>query len=118
MSMTTKEILLMLSDKILGIEEQLEFQHNALHDLTESCTMIAEGLKIFINDFYGDGLDDDKQTPIPVAAPPDFIEKMNDPKYMRELANRFSQGIDELESLEEDLNKVKDEILTGEMGES
>lgn len=118
MKMTTKEIVLLINDRITNIEEQLAFQHRALHDITDSCAMIASGLKTFIDDFYGDDTPKEPQRVIPLAAPEGMVEKMNDPEYMRDLAARFTKEVDDLEALEEELAKVKDEILTGEMGES
>jgi len=118
MSITTKEIVLIINDRITNIEEQLAFQHRALHDLTDSCALIAAGLKTFIDDFYGTDESKETQSIVPLAVPEDMVEKMNDPEYMRDLAKKFSKEIDDLESLEEDLDKVKDEILTGKMGES
>ena len=120
MNMTLKEMMLQFNDRMSYMEEQLEFQHEALHSLTESCALIAEGVRTFIDDFYGPL---DKQKPVasiklPIAVDGDILEKMKDPKYMKKLADKFKKEAESMSELEDELEKIQEQIVKGEMGES
>jgi len=120
MNMTMKEMMLQLNDRMSYMEEQLAYQHEALHSLTESCALIAEGLKRFIDDFYGP-VDIEKpitSIELPIAVDGDILEKMKDPKYMKKMADRFKKKTETMSELEEELEKIQDQIVKGEMGES
>ena len=80
MTMTLKEMMLQLNDRMAYMEEQLAFQHEALHSLTESCSLIAEGVRTFIDDFYGpsDTKIPTKTVKFPIALEGDILEKMKD----------------------------------------
>jgi uncharacterized coiled-coil protein SlyX len=120
MNMTLKEMMLQLNDRMSYMEEQLAYQHEALHSLTESCALIAEGLKRFIDDFYGPPDIDRpvKAIKLPIAIEGDLLEKIRDPKYMKKLADKFKKETKSMSELEEELEKIQDQIVKGEMGES
>ena len=109
-------MMLQLNDRMTYMEEQLAYQHEALHSLTESCAMIAAGLKTFMDDFYGPP--DTKTVKFPIAVEGDILEKMKDPKYMKKLADRFKKEAESMSELEDELEKIQDQIVKGEMGES
>ena len=120
MNMTMKEMMLQLNDRMSYMEEQLEFQHDALHSLTESCALIAEGIKRFMEDFY-----DTEEIPkpisslrLPVAIPEDLMKKIKDPKFLKEFSDIFRKETDSLIELEDELEKIQDQIIKGKMGES
>ena len=119
MNMTLKEMMLQLNDRMTYMEEQLAYQHEALHSLTESCALIAEGVRTFIDDFYGTS-DTSPTTTVkfPIAVEGDILEKMKDPKYMKKLADRFKKEAESMSELEDELEKIQDQIVKGEMGES
>ena len=119
MSMTLKEMMLQLNDRMSYMEEQLEFQHEALHSLTESCSLIAEGVKRFMDDFYSDI---EKPKPpyikLPIAIPKDLLEKIKDPKFLKEFSDVFRKETESIIELEDELEKIQDQIIKGKMGES
>jgi hypothetical protein len=120
MNMTMKEMMLQLNDRMAYMEEQMEHQSHALRSLTESCSLITEGLKRFIDDFYGP-VDIEKpitSIKLPIAVDGDILEKMKDPKYMKKMAERFEKETETMSELEEELEKIQDQIVKGEMGES
>ena len=120
MNMTLKEMMLQLNDRMSYMEEQLAYQHEALHSLTESCALIAEGLKRFIDDFYGPP---DVEKPVasvrlPIAVEGDLLEKIKDPKFLKELGEQFKRDTESMAKFEEELEKIQDQITKGLMGES
>tara|TARA_R100000353_G_scaffold175398_1_gene145645 strand:- start:320 stop:682 length:363 start_codon:yes stop_codon:yes gene_type:complete len=120
MNMTMKEMMLQLNDRMSYMEEHLEHQGHALRSLTESYTLIAEGLKRFIDDFYGPS---DVEKPVasvklPIAVEGNLLEKIKDPKFLKELGERFKKETESMAKLEEELEKIQDQITKGLMGES
>ena len=123
MNMTMKEMMLQLNDRMAYMEEQLDYQHTALHSLTESCSLIAEGLKRFIDDFYGPA---DVENPIrpvasvrlPIAVEGNILEKIKDPEFLKELGEKFKKETESMAKLEEELEKIQEQISKGIMGES
>ena len=123
MNMTMKEMMLQLNDRMSYMEEQLEHQDNALRSLTESCALIAEGLKRFIDDFYGPP---DVESPIrpvasvrlPIAVEGNLLEKIKDPEFLEELREKFKKETESMAKLEDELEKIQEQITKGVMGES
>ena len=120
MNMTLKEMLLQLNDRMSYMEEQLGHQDIALRSLTESCALIAEGLKRFIDDFYGPT---DVEKPVasvrlPIAVEGNILEKIKDPKFLKELGERFKKETESMAKLEEELERIQEQITKGVMGES
>ena len=119
MNMTLKEMMLQLNDRLAYIEEKIEFQHEAVHSLTESCALIAEGIKRFMADFYDDV---EKPKPpyikLPIAIPEDLLEKIKDPKFLKEFSDVFRKETESIIELEDELEKIQDQIIKGKMGES
>ena len=115
MNMTMKEMMLQLNDRMSYIEEQLEYQHTALHSLTESCALIAESVKVFMDDFYGPSA---ASVRLPIAVEGDLLEKIKDPEFLKELSDRFKKETKSMSKLDEELEKIQDQIVKGEMGES
>ena len=120
MSMTTEEMMLRFNDRLTYIEEQLKGQTIALSNLTQSCALIAEGLKRFMDDFYGT---DDVEIPIspvrlPIAVEGNLIEKMKDPKFLKEFGDKFKKETESMIELEKELKDLKEEITKGIIGES
>ncbi len=121
MNMTMKEMMLQLNDRLAYIEEQMAGQNAALANLTESCTLIAESVKVFIDDFYGTS--DEIPEPIasvrlPLAVEGDLLEKIQDPEFMEKLGNKLKKQTDSMIKLEEELEKVQDQIVKGKVGEA
>ena len=88
MNMTMKEMMLQLNDRMSYMEEQLGHQDIALRSLTESCALIAEGLKRFIDDFYGPPEVDRPIKPVasvrlPIAVEGSLLEKIKDPEFLK-----------------------------------
>ena len=120
MNMTMKEMMLQLNDRMAYMEEHIEHQGHALRSLTESCALIAEGLKRFIDDFYGPP---DVEKPVasvrlPIAVEGDLLEKIKDPKFLKELGEKFKRDTESMVKLEEELEKIQEQITKGIMGES
>ena len=120
MGMTLKEMMLQLNDRLAYIEEQMHGQNVALANLTESCHLMAEGMKVFMEDFYGT---EEVPKPItsirlPVAIPEDLMQKIKDPKFLKEFSDIFRKETDSLIELEDELEKIQDQIIKGKMGES
>tara|TARA_R110000824_G_scaffold354753_1_gene541860 strand:- start:456 stop:818 length:363 start_codon:yes stop_codon:yes gene_type:complete len=120
MNMTMKEMMLQLNDRMSYIEEQLEYQHTALHSLTESCALIAESVKVFMDDFYGPSAAENSVASVrlPIAVEGDLLEKIKDPEFLKELSDRFKKETKSMSKLDEELEKIQDQIVKGEMGES
>ena len=123
MNMTMKEMMLQLNDRMTYMEEHLEHQGRAIGSLTESCALIAEGLKRFIDDFYGPPEVDNPIKPVapvrlPIAVEGDLLEKIKDPKFLKELGDRFRKETESMAKLEDELEKIQDQISKGIMGES
>ena len=123
MNMTMKEMMLQLNDRMSYMEEHLEHQGAALRSLTESCALIAEGLKRFIDDFYGPSDVDGPIKPVasvklPIAVEGNLLEKIKDPEFLKELGERFKKETESMAKLEEELEKIQDQITKGLMGES
>ncbi len=123
MNMTMKEMMLQLNDRMAYMEEHMEHQGHALRSLTESCSLIAEGLKRFIDDFYGPSDVDSPIKPaasvrLPIAVEGDLLEKIKDPKFLKELSEKFKKDTESMAKLEEELEKIQDQITKGIMGES
>ena len=119
MTMTLKEMMLQLNDRLAYIEEQMAFQHEAVHNLTESCALIAAGIKRFMDDFYGDT--EKPKSPyikLPIAIPEDLLEKIKDPKFLKEFSDVFRKETESIIELEDELEKIQDQIIKGKMGES
>ena len=120
MNMTMKEMMLQLNDRLAYIEEQMQGQNVALANLTESCHLLAEGMKVFMDDFYGT---EEVPKPIssiklPVAMPEDLMEKIKDPKFLKDFSEIFKKETKSLIELEDELEKIQDQITKGIMGES
>ena len=123
MNMTLKEMLLQLNDRMSYMEEQLGHQDIALRSLTESCSLIAEGLKRFIDDFYGPPEVDSPIKPaasvrLPIAVEGNLLEKLKDPKFLKELREKFKKETESMAKLEDELEKIQEQITKGVMGES
>ena len=123
MNMTMKEMMLQLNDRMAYMEEHLEHQGRAIGSLTESCALIAEGLKRFIDDFYGTPEVDSPIKPVasvrlPIAVEGDLLEKIKDPEFLKELGEKFKRDTESMAKLEEELEKIQDQITKGLMGES
>ena len=123
MNMTLKEMLLQLNDRMSYMEEQLGHQDIALRSLTESCALIAEGLKRFIDDFYGPPEVDSPIKPaasvrLPIAVEGNLLEKLKDPKFLKELREKFKKETESMAKLEDELEKIQEQITKGVMGES
>ena len=123
MNMTMKEMMLQLNDRMSYMEEHLEYQDKALKSLTESCALIAEGLKKFIDDFYGPPDVEKNVKPaasvrLPIAVKGNLLEKIKDPEFLKELGERFKKETESMAKLEEELEKIQDQITKGLMGES
>ena len=119
MNMTLKEMILELNDKINCIEEHLDEQRIALKSLKESCYLIATGLKKFIDDFYGTS--ETEQPPpvkLPVAVKGNLLEKIKDPIFLKELGEKIKKETESMNKLEEELEKIQDQITKGVIGES
>ena len=120
MGMTLKEMMLQLNDRLAYIEEQMSGQNVALANLTHSCALIAESMKRFMDDFYGT---DDMEMPVtpvrlPIAVEGNLLEKIKDPEFLKELGERFKKETESMAKLEEELEKIQDQITKGLMGES
>ena len=120
MNMTMKEMMLQLNDRMAYMEEQLGHQDIALRSLTESCALIAEGLKRFIDDFYGPP---DIEKPVasvrlPIAVEGDLLEKIKDPEFLKELGEKFKKDAESMSKFEDELEKIQDQITKGLVGES
>ena len=120
MNMTLKEMMLQLNDRMSYMEEQIQHQSHALKNLTESCALIAQGLKRFIDDFYGPP---EINTPankvrLPIAVDGDLMEKIKDPEFLKELGEKVRKETESMAKLEEELEKVREQITKGIMGES
>ena len=112
MNMTMKEMMLQLNDRMSYMEEHLEHQGRAIGSLTESCALIAEGLKRFIDDFYGPSDADGPIKPVaspklPIAVEGNLLEKIKDPEFMKEITERFRKEAKSIMDLEEELEKVE-----------
>ena len=120
MNMTLKEMMLQLNDRMSYMEEHLEYQDKALKSLTESCALIAEGLKRFIDDFYGPSETTQPIGPVklPIAVEGDLLEKIKDPKFLKDLGEKFKKETESMAKLEDELKKIQDQITKGVMGES
>ena len=123
MNMTMKEMMLQLNDRMAYMEEHIEHQGHALRSLTESCALIAEGLKRFIDDFYGPSDSDKTIKPVapvklPIAVEGNLLEKLKDPKFLKELGEKFKRDTESMAKLEDELEKIQDQITKGVMGES
>ena len=123
MNMTLKEMMLQLNDRMSYMEEHLEHQDTALRSLTESCALIAEGLKRFIDDFYGPPEVDSPIKPVasvrlPIAVEGNLLEKIKDPEFLKELGKQFKKDAESMSKLEDELEKIQDQITKGVMGES
>ena len=120
MGMTLKEMMLQLNDRLAYIEEQMQGQNVALANLTESCHLMAEGMKVFMDDFYGTEETHQPTSSIrlPMAIPKNLMEKIKDPKFLKEFSEIFKKETKSLVELEEELEKIQDQITKGLMGES
>ena len=123
MNMTLKEMMLQLNDRMTYMEEHLEHQGRAIGSLTESCALIAEGLKRFIDDFYGPPEVDSPIKPaasvrLPIAVEGNLLEKLKDPKFLKELREKFKKETESMAKLEDELEKIQEQITKGVMGES
>ena len=120
MNMTMKEMMLQLNDRMSYIEEHLEHQGFAIQSLTESCALIAEGLKRFIDDFYGpsEPVASIKKVALPIAVEGNLLEKLKDPEFLKELGEKFKKETESMSKLEDELEKVREQITKGIMGES
>ena len=123
MNMTMKEMMLQLNDRMAYMEEHIEHQGHALRSLTESCALIAEGLKRFIDDFYGPADVENPVRPVasvrlPMAVEGNLLEKIKDPKFLKELGDRFRKETESMIKLEDELEKIQEQITKGIMGES
>ena len=108
MNMTMKEMMLQLNDRMAYMEEHIEHQGHALRSLTESCALIAEGLKRFIDDFYGPPEVDSPIKPVapvrlPIAVEGNLLEKLKDPKFLKALREKFNKETESMAKLEEEL---------------
>ena len=120
MNITLKEMLLQLNDRMSYIEEHLDEQKIALKSLTESCFLIATGLKRFIDDFYGPS---EAEKPVasiklPLAVEGNLLEKIKDPKFLKELGEKIKNETESMAKLEDELKKIQDQITKGIMGET
>ena len=123
MNMTMKEMMLQLNDRMSYMEEQLAHQDIALRSLTESCALIAESVKVFIDDFYGPPEVDSPIKPaasvrLPIAVEGNLLEKLKDPKFLKELREKFKKETESMAKLEDELEKIQEQITKGVMGES
>ena len=120
MNMTLKEMMLQLNDRMSCIEEHLDEQRIALKSLTESSYLIATGLKKFIDDFYGPAETEKSRSSVrlPIAVEGDLLEKIKDPEFLKELGEKFKRDTESMAKLEEELEKIQDQITKGIIGES
>ncbi len=120
MGMTLKEMMLQLNDRLAYIEEQMSGQNVALANLTHSCALIAESMKRFMDDFYGT---DDMEMPVtpvrlPIAVEGNLLEKIKDPKFMKEFSEKIRKETESIMEFEEELKKMGKQITKGIIGES
>ena len=120
MNMTMKEMILQLGDKLVHIEKQMQEQKVTLDDLTKSTMKIAEAIHVVMEDFYNSP---EASTPtasvrVPIAVEGDILDKLKDPDFMKELKDKFKKETESLVELEDELEKIQDQITKGIMGES
>ena len=118
MNMTLKEMLLQVNDRLSYIEDQMHKQNTALASLTESCSLIAHGLKRFMDDFYGPPEPPANNVRVPVAIDGNLLEKIKDPNFIEELKEKFKKETESMAKFEEEMEKIKEQITKGIMGES
>ena len=80
-------------------------------------------MKRFIDDFYGPSDVDGPIKPVasvklPIAVECNLLEKIKDPEFLKELGERFKKETESMAKLEEELEKIQDQITKGLMGES
>ena len=123
MNMTLKEMMIQLNDRMSYMEEHLEHQGRAIGSLTESCALIAEGLKKFIDDFYGPPDVEKNVKPaasvrLPIAVEGNLLEKIKDPEFLKELGEKFKKETESMAKFEKELEKIQAQITKGVVGES
>ena len=59
-------------------------------------------------------------TPIklPIAVEGDLLEKIKDPKFLKELGEKIKNETESMAKLEDELKKIQDQITKGIMGET